>query len=252
MNQKDYRMVDVTKGAEKKVCEIFDLFGYKLFSLQEVSFDPFSKAAETKDLYDEKSVYEAFCGFHLPDHSVDASLKSYVKITFIRERLNSFFPYFLREEQNFLRLAFDSSFLDDQIVSEKKKSYVPGILLAVYVVFAFLGGILFALGIAQGGSTGGEVFKDVSHAEYYFGIIFLVAGLACLLFDTLVRKIVHYERSEALKRDKETVDGVIEKLLSDMKATDVYPHIRFDAVAEIEKKRRIYGISEKEGGASAS
>jgi hypothetical protein len=240
MNQRDYRTVDVEKPAEKPVCDLFDLFGYQLFSDQEIRLDPFAEVVEARDLYDEKTVNEAFCGFHLPKHKLSKDIGSYVKLTFVRERLNTFFPYYLREEQNFLRLSFDSSFLGDKIAIEKKKRLIPGPLLALYILLTVLGLILFALGIAQGSSSGGSALADASHAEYFFGIILLVAGISCLLFDTLVRRIVHYEKRESYERDQEMIDAILEKLLIDMRATDVYPHIDYDTVGEIEKKRVIY------------
>jgi|GEM_PF-6549901 hypothetical protein len=239
MNQRDYRTVDVEKDAEKPVCDLFDLFGYKLFSDQEIRLDPFAEANEIRDLYDRKTVNEAFCGFHIPKRKLPDEVDSYVKLTFVRERLNTFFPYYLREEQNFLRLAFDSSFLGERILAEKKKRFIPAPLLTLYILFAVLGLILFVLGLTQGGSSGGAALADAAHAEYFFGIIFLVAGVSCILFDTLVRRIVHYEKGELYKRDKEMIDAILEKLLLDLRATDVYPHIDFDAVGAVEKKNAI-------------
>ncbi len=240
MNHEDFRTIDVEKGAENEFARLFGLFGYEIKAIQEVRLDPFVTPKDLQDLYGKTTLNEAFCGFHLPKHSLPNKLLSYVKMTFTRPHDTLLYPYYLREEQNFLRLSYDAAYLGDRESRQRHKRFLPGYLLALYILMAIIGAALFGYGLARGASEGGALFADFPHAAFYFGIILLVAGLGLLFFHGLARFLVHGAKAKSLRKDKAKIDEVIAKLLKDLSASDEYPHVDFDSALEIETRRKIF------------
>ncbi len=197
MDQYDYKTINIPKGSDNSFHRIFQTFGYRPITSQEINFvrtmnGNIQGSTDMAHYYYPSEADEALMGLAL--HHNDEPVDNYVRMTYGRNRFANDFPEQRKAEHIYNRMTYDNYLIYNKAVKAKKKRRLPVIFLILFLLLLIGGAACFGVGVWKGGSevTLGDVLSSgVYGMLYWFGLAGTVLGLFFLLFFGGLRRTIN-------------------------------------------------------------
>ncbi len=186
MDQYDYKTINIPKGSENKFHRVFQTFGYRPITMQEINFQRSmdGKIEGTTDMahfYYPQEADEAFLGLAL--HHNDEPVDNYVRMTYGRNRFANDFQKWRQAEHIYNRMTYDNYLLYCKALKAKKKRHLPVLITILFLLLLIGGAACLGVGIWNHGyevKLADVLSGGVFGMLYWFGMA--AAALSIVLF----------------------------------------------------------------------